>query len=95
MTTRDEYVAAIKQRLDEWNAEMDTLEAKAAQAKEDDKARYQELLATLRAKRQEGEQQLAAIKAATEDSWMQFKADSDRVWEAFRDSIHQFKSHFK
>ena len=44
MTTRDEYVAATKQRLDEWNAEMAALEVKAAQAKEDDKARYQELL---------------------------------------------------
>ncbi len=95
MTTRDKYVAATKLRLDEWNADMDTLEAKVAEAKEEDKARYQELLATLRAKRQEGEEQLAAIKAATEDTWTQFKADSDRVWEAFKDSIHQFKSHFK
>ena len=95
MTTRDEYVAATKQRLDEWNAEMDALEVKVAQAKEEDKARYQELLVTLRAKRQEGEEQLAAIKAATEDSWMQFKANSDRVWEAFKDSVHQFQSHFK
>ena len=54
-----------------------------------------QLLVTLRAKRQEGEEQLAAIKAATEDSWMQFKANSDRVWEAFKDSVHQFQSHFK
>jgi small-conductance mechanosensitive channel len=94
MTTRDEYVAATKQRLDEWNAEMDTLEAKAEQAKEDDKTRYQEMLATLRAKRQEVEEQLAVVKAATEDSWTRFKVDSDRVWEAFKDSVQQFKSHF-
>jgi hypothetical protein len=94
MTTRDEYVAATKQRLDEWNAEMDSLEAKAAQAKEADKARYQELLATLHLKRQEGEKQLAAIKVATEDSWAELKADADKVWEAFKDSVNQFKSHF-
>jgi chromosome segregation ATPase len=94
MSTRDEYVAAAKQRLDDWNTEMDTLEAKAQQAREDDKARYQELLTTLRAKREEGERQLAAIKAASEDSWKQLKAGSDKVWEAFTDSVAEFKSHF-
>jgi hypothetical protein len=95
MSARDAYVAEAKQRLDEWSAEMDTLEANADKAKEDDKARYRELLVALRAKRQEGQNQLAAIQAATGDSWTAFKADSDRVWVAFKDSIDQFKSHFK
>jgi hypothetical protein len=32
MSKRDEYVAQMKRRLDEWSAEMDTLEAKAQAA---------------------------------------------------------------
>jgi hypothetical protein len=49
MSARDEYVAAAKQRLDDWDTEMDTLEAKALHAREDDKACYQELPTTLAA----------------------------------------------
>ena len=37
MSTRDEYVAKMKHQLDEWNAEIDSLEAKVRQAKEDAK----------------------------------------------------------
>ena len=68
MSTRDEYVTAMKQRLDEWNAEMAVLEAKAHQTKEDAKEKYREQLRALHAKRLEGEKRLEAIKAATEDS---------------------------
>jgi lipid II:glycine glycyltransferase (peptidoglycan interpeptide bridge formation enzyme) len=94
MSARDEYVAAMKQRLDELNAEMAVLEAKAHQTKENAKENYQEQLSALHAKRLEGEKQLEAIKAATEESWMQLKAGTDTVWGAFKDSVHQFKSHF-
>ena len=94
MSTRDEYVAAMKQRLDEWSAEMDALEAKAHQTKEDAKEKYQEQLSAVHAKRLEGKKQLEAVKAATKDSWIQLKADTDTVWAAFKDSVHQFKSHF-
>ena len=94
MSTRDEYVAAMKLRLDEWNAELAVLEAKAHETQEDAKEKYQEQLRALHARRLEGEKQLEAIRAATEESWMQLKADTDTVWAAFKDAVHQFKSHF-
>ena len=95
MSTRDEYVARMKRELDEWSAEMDALEARAHEAREDAKVKYQEQLSALHTKRLEGEKRLQAIKAATGDSWEQLKADSDNVWEAFKDSVRAFKAHFK
>ncbi len=95
MLTRDEYVAKMKQQLDKWSAEMDTLEAKVHKTKEDAKVKYQEQLSALHTKRLEGEKKLEAIKSATEDSWEQLKAEAENVWEAFKDSVHKFKSHFK
>ena len=38
MSTRDKFVAKMKHQLDEWNAEIDSLEAKTHQAKEDARA---------------------------------------------------------
>lgn len=95
MLTRDEYVGKMKQRLDKWSAEMDTLEAKALKTQEEAKVKYQEQLVALRAKRHEGEEKLKAIQSATEDSWEQLKAETENVWDAFKDSFHAFKAHFK
>jgi len=74
---------------------MATLEAKAHKTKEDAKLEYQEQLTALRGKRQEGEKKLEAIKSASEDSWEHLKTETENVWEAFKDSVNQFKSHYK
>ncbi len=95
MLTRDEYVANMKERLDQWNAEMDALEAKALKTREEAKAKYQEQIIALRAKRREGEEKLKALQSATEDSWEQLKAETENVWDAFKDSVQAFKAHFK
>jgi hypothetical protein len=94
MPTRDEYVAKMKKQLDGWSTEMDALEARARKAKEDVKAKYQEQLSVLRAKRLEGQEKLAAIKAAREDSWEQLKAETENVLHALKDSVLAFKAHF-
>ena len=95
MSTRDEYVARMKKELDEWSAEMDVLEARAHEAREDAKVKYQEQLSALHTKRLEGEKRLEDIKAATGDSWERLKADTENVWDAFKESVHAFKAHFK
>ena len=95
MSKRDEYVAKMKQLLDEQNAEIDKLEVKARQAKADSKAKYHEQVSALRLKYQEGQKKLEAIKAAAEDSWENLKGETEHVWEAFKDAVSQFKSHFK
>ena len=64
MSKRDDYVAKMKQQSDELKAEIDTLETKAQEAKEDAKTKHQEQISKLRAKYQEGETKLEAIKAA-------------------------------
>jgi hypothetical protein len=94
VTKKDEYVAKTKLRLDEWSADLDVLEAKVQKAKEDAKEKYRAQLVTLRARRQEGEKKLDAIRSAAEDSWEQLKAETENVLAALKDSVHQFKLHF-
>ncbi len=40
MSTKDEYVEKMKQRLDKWSAEMDVLEAKAHKSQKEAKVKY-------------------------------------------------------
>lgn len=95
MLTKAEYVAESQKRLDDWNAEIDALEAKAGDIKEDDKVKYQEQLVALRAKREEGEKRLAEIQSADESSWEHLKAGTENVWEALKESVKTFQAHFK
>ena len=61
-------MAKIKQQSDELKVEIDTLETKTQEAKEDAKTKHQEQISKLRAKYQEGKSRLEAIKLAAEDS---------------------------
>lgn len=98
MLTKAEYVAESQKRLDDWNAEIDALEAKAgdiSDINEGEKAKYQEELVALRAKREEGEKRLAEIQSADESSWENLKAGTENVWEALKESVKTFQAHLK
>lgn len=95
MLTKDEYVAEMKKRLDEWNAEIEVWEAKGNELKEDARVKYQEQLVVLRAKREEGAKKLEEMQAAAESSWEHLRVEAERVWEAMKDSANTFRSHFK
>lgn len=95
MLTKDEYVAEMKKRIDNWSAEIDAMQARGHEIKEDVRAKYEEQLVALRAKREQGEKKLEEMHAAAENNWEHLKMDCDRVWDAFKDSFDTFKSHFK
>jgi hypothetical protein len=95
MLTKDEFIADMKTRIEAWNAEIDVLQEKAHEIKEDAKVKYEEQLVALRAARAEGEKRLEEMQAATESNWEQLKAETERAWDAFKDSFNTFKSHYK
>jgi len=95
MMTKDEYVAKKEKELDVWSAEMDVLEADAHRLKEVALLKYQEKLIALHAKRAEGFKRIETIKAATDGTWERLKGDTETLWGALKDSVHQFKTHFK
>ncbi|WP_295446815.1 hypothetical protein [uncultured Thiodictyon sp.] len=95
MSTKDEYVASMKRQLDVWSAEIDALEAKAHEVREDAKEKYAEQLSALRVKRDEGEKKLEEMKAASESAWEQVKVEADKAWAALKDSVQTFQSHYK
>jgi hypothetical protein len=52
MSTKDEYVATMKTQLDAWSVEIDALQEKAHEVKDDVKEKYEEQLSALRVKRE-------------------------------------------
>lgn len=67
--TRDAYIRKIQAKMDEWNAEIDKLEAKVEQADAEGRIALQRQIDSLRAKRTETEAKVAEMKEAGEQAW--------------------------
>jgi seryl-tRNA synthetase len=94
MSTRDAYVAKMQTRLDERNAKLSALEAKAKDADEDPRGTYKETMAKLSAQSTRASTKLAEIKAAGEEKSETLVAEMDEIHDAFTHSFHAFKAQF-
>ena len=95
MSKRDAYVAKMKLQLDELNAKMAELEAKAKEAKEDARDKYNEDLGKLRHQSQLAVAMLDELKASGEDKWEAMVAETEKIRDAFVHSFNYFKSQLK
>ena len=95
MSKRDAYVAKMKLQLDELNAKMAELEAKAKEAKEDARDKYNEELGKLRHQSKLAVAKLDELKASGEDKWEAMVAETEKIRDAFIHSFNYFKSQLK
>jgi len=93
--TRDAYVQKLKAKMDEWNAEIDRIEAKADQADAESKIEYEKQLEDLRAKRRDLEEKIAKLQQAGDDAWEDLKAGIDSAWDALGNALKSAASRFK
>jgi predicted nucleic acid-binding Zn-ribbon protein len=92
MTRKSVYIEKMKEQLDALNANMNTLDAKTAQAKDDARGLYKEELRKLKHQSKLAVAKLEEMKAASEDGWEAMVAEMDKVRDAFTHSFHYFKS---
>lgn len=92
MSKRDEYIAKMKLQLDELDAKMDKLEATAAVAKEDVRAKFKDEMTKLREQSKLAKGKLQVVKAAGEDKWDEMVKEMEKVRDAVVDSFNYFKS---
>lgn len=92
MSTRDDYIAKMKLQLDELDAQMDKLEAKAKEAKEDARDKYREDMAKLRHQSKLAKGKLDDLIAAGEDKWEAMVTEMEKIRDAFKHSFSYFKS---
>ena len=92
---KDAYVDKLKAQLDEWNADIDKLAAKAAQAEAETKIEYQNQLDDLRTKRDDVRDKLLAVQQAGEGAWEDLKEGLDNSWEILKMSFKKAKTEFE
>jgi len=69
MSTRDEYVEKLKIKLDQWNAGVDELKARANQETVQMNQSFQELDAQLKQKGDQAQAKLNELRQSSGDAW--------------------------
>ena len=92
MSNRDDYIAKLKLQLDALNGEIDTLETKVSEAKQDVQKGYHEEMRKLRHEAKLADAKLDELKAATAETWESLVAETEKVRDAFVHSFNYFKS---
>jgi flagellar biosynthesis chaperone FliJ len=82
----------MKEQLDEWNADLDSLEARLSEAAEPVRSKLEPQLSKVRDSYASARQKLRAIRGAGEESWEDLTDDVEHVWKTLKHSINYFKS---
>ena len=94
MTTRHEYIETLKNKLDEWDADIDELEASAQQTTSDLKYELEDQIKSLKIKRDIAQTKLSELVDAGEEAWQDIKEGVDEAWTSLRLAIEKARKHF-
>lgn len=95
MKNKEAYIQKLHAKINEWNADIDKLKAKADQVEADSKIEYQKQMQALKGKRDEIEKKVSEISRSGENAWEDLKAGVDLAWEAMSEAIKSATSRFK
>lgn len=95
MSNREAYEQKLRAKLDEWQAEIDKLRAKARGAEADARIEREKEAERLEAKREEMRQKLKEMREAGDDAWDDLRDGAERAWKSFSDSFEKARDRFK
>jgi len=95
MSKKQAYEEKFKAQLDELNAKIDVLKAKAKQAEASLKADYYEAIEDLLKKRSEAQNKLETLRDAGDGAWEDMKQGVDESWNTFAASVKSAASRFQ
>jgi len=94
MSSREEYLAKIKTKIDEWDADIDRLEAKANEAQADAQAQYRKQLDHMREMRKEAMARYTEMQGAAADAWETMAQGTEKAWSAWLSAFEEARSKF-
>ncbi|QKK01929.1 MAG: hypothetical protein HND55_04190 [Pseudomonadota bacterium] len=95
MTTRNEFIGKLKERLDDLDQKIEKLKGKGEKMQDEARKEYESRLHDLREKRREASRKIKEIEAAGDEKWQHLKDEAEHLWNALGNSFNYFKSHFK
>ncbi|GGB89200.1 hypothetical protein GCM10011352_13980 [Marinobacterium zhoushanense] len=95
MSRKEAYQKKLQAQLDEWDAEINKLKAKADAAEADTRLEYYKHIDELRSMQESVRNRLAELKASSDDAWDDIKAGIDSAWDSLSNALKSAASRFK
>jgi len=94
MKNRDLYLEKVQAQLDEWDADIEKLKARANKASADAKLEYKSRIESLKHKREKAGDKLDELRSASDDAWEDLKIGLESAKNALGSSLKSAASHF-
>ncbi len=95
MSEKELYQQKKQAQLDEWEAEVDKLKAKASGASADAQLELNKEIEELEGKIEQGKSKLAELADASEGAWGSIKEGVESAWDSMKSSFRDATAKFK
>jgi len=95
MSVAEAYAKKVEARLEELDAQIDVMKAKAKGAEAEAQLEYTRHLSELREKRKEAGRKLNELRAAGDDAMDDLQAGMENAWKELKSAVDQAKTRFK
>lgn len=95
MKSKEEYIRAMQEKLEEWNADIDVLMAKGNEVSAELKSDYAEQVESLKTKQAVARQKIDELQKSGEGAWEDLKTGLDLAWRVIGEAVDSAKSRFK
>ena len=92
---KNAYEEKYRAKLDEWNAEIDKLAARARQANADARIEYQQQIEKLRGYRNDAEKRLVELRKSGDEAWKDFRKGADRARDEMEQALKKALARFR
>ncbi len=92
---RKAYQEKLEAQLEEWNAQIALLIAKADKARSEGKFEYDKIIETLQHKQAETMTKLQDLKASSGEAWEELKVGAEKTWTELKAALDRAASKFK
>ena len=92
---RKAYEEKLDAQLEEWNAQISLLKARADKAKAEAKIEYYKTIEALQHRQDEAETKLQELKTAGDEAWEDLKTGAEKAWNEVKTAFHDAAAKFK
>jgi len=93
--SRKAYEERIDAQLEEWNAQIALLKARADKAKAEAKIEYYKTIEALQHRQDEARAKLHELKTAGDEAWEDLKTGAEKAWAEVKTAFHEATAKFK
>lgn len=94
MNKKDMFFEKMKNKLDQWSADIDKLQDKVDEMETGLKVEYQELVRDLNTMRSAARERLTELEESSSDAWTELQEGIEASWDELEQSLQESKKKF-